>query len=368
MNQKPLKLMIPGPIQPDEAVLEAMGQPVRPHYGADFTNFYNETKDLMKQVFQTQGDLFFMVGSGTVAIDACIGSALSSGETILVGNNGYFGERLSAISKSYSLNVIEVQAADGFPLQTDQFEEQIRIHPEIKAVAMVHLETSTTVVNPIQQVGEVCKRHNLLFIVDAVSSLGGLPFEMDAWGIDLAASATQKCLGAPPGLAPVAISPLAWEFIDRNPSKGHGWYGDLRIWRKFSVDWGDWHPYPVTMATNNLNALRVSLEQLLAEGIANRLERYRGLAIQLRNGLRRIGYEPFTPDDSLAPVLTAGLMPHGYMARQVVKYMEDVHRIKISPGLSDELRDKIIRIGHMSPTVNACDIDEVIKALEQYQG
>ncbi len=232
MSDTPLKLMIPGPIQPEDSVLQAMGSPVRPHYGAEFTNFYNQTKDLMKQVFQTQGDLFFMVGSGTVAIDACIGSALSAGETILIGNNGYFGERLVSISKSYGLNVIEITAPEGSPLKIEQFETTMHDHPEAKAIALVHLETSTTVVNPVQAVGELCKSRQMICIVDAVSSLGGLPFKMDEWGIDLAASATQKCLGAPPGLAPVAISSRAWDWIDRDPNKGHGWYGDLQSLEK----------------------------------------------------------------------------------------------------------------------------------------
>ena len=178
----------------------------------------------------------------------------------------------------------------------------------------------------------------------------------------------RNVLGAPPGLAPVAISPRAWECINRNPNKGHGWYGDLRVWKKFSIDWGDWHPYPVTMATNNLAALHVSLQQLLAEGIEKRLIRYTELAYRLRKGLRKIGYEPYTSDDRMAPVLTAGLVPEGYCARKIVKHMEEVHRIKISPGLSDTLKDKIIRVGHMSPTVSAADIDDVLTGLASYQG
>jgi alanine-glyoxylate transaminase / serine-glyoxylate transaminase / serine-pyruvate transaminase len=366
MQNQTLKLMIPGPIQPDRLVLDAMGDEVCAHYGPAWINFYAETINLLRKVFRTQGDIYIMPGSGSLGLDACIGSALSSGEKCLVGINGFFGERLTHIAVSYGLEVIPVDAEWGKPLQPADFEDAFRRHPDARAAMVVHLETSTTIVNPIQEIGHICKRNGALYIVDAVSSLGGMPFDMDAWGIDLCASASQKCLGAPPGVAPVAVSPLAWETIDSNPQKHHGWFTDLCVWRQYAVDWADWHPSPVTMPVNNIKALRVSLEQLLAEGIENRLERYRKLALHLRDGLRRLDMPPYTPDSMMAPVLTAAYGLPGIPTCEIVSYLESQHSIKISGGLG-ALKDRVFRIGHMSPVLSECDIDQVLMALSGFR-
>jgi alanine-glyoxylate transaminase/serine-glyoxylate transaminase/serine-pyruvate transaminase len=367
MNSKPLKLMIPGPIQPDDAVLEAMRSPVVPHYGDEWSAYYKDTIDLLKKVFNTQGDVFLMPGSGTAAIDGCLGSALATGEKVIVGINGFFGERVRDIARSYGLQVVIVAGAWDQPLQPADFAAALRQHPDARAVAVVHLETSTSVVNPIDQIGPLVREHGAAFIVDAVSSLGGMTYDMDGWCVDLCASSSQKCLGAPPGLAPVAVGPHGWQAIDRVPEKQHGFYTSLSNWRKYAHEWGSWHPTPVTMAVNNVIALRTSLDQLLEEGIENRLERYRGLALHLRAGLRRIGCEPFTPDEALSPVLTAAYPPPGVAVADLMQYLEQEHRIKIAPALG-ELAGKLFRIGHMSPVITTADIDEVLDAIAAYPG
>lgn len=357
--------MIPGPIQPEDEVMEAMGKPVQAHYGKQWTAFYNETVQDLKRVFRTEGDVHILVGSGSTGIDACLGSALSSGESLLVGINGFFGERLRSIAENYGLKVIPVECAPGTPLQVSDFEAALDQHPEAKAAAVVHLETSTTILNPIEDIGRMSRRRGLLFFVDAVSSLGGVPLLMDEWGIDLCASASQKCLGAPPGLSPVAIGKRGWEAIDRNPNKGHGWYLNLRTWRQYSIEWGDWHPFPISIATNNVVALHTSLKSLLAEGVANRLRRYHDMALRLRAGLRSIGMPPFTPDDQMAPVLTAAYGPPGIPTSQIVDYLYEKHCIKIAGGLG-KLKDKVFRVGHMSPRIIDKDIDDVLEALAEF--
>jgi len=366
MPNKEIMLMIPGPIQPDQKVMQAMGGRVYAHYGAEWLEKYCHTTSMLKQVFGTEEDVYVLVGSGSSGLDACLGSAFSSGEKILVGHNGFFGERIKNIAESYALNVVLVQAEWGQPLQAKDFERAIQENLDAKAVIVVHLETSTTIVNPVEEIGQVAYDHELLYMVDTVSSLGGMPMHMDEWHIDLCVSASQKCLGAPPGLAPVAISSHAWEVMGRNPSKGHGWYLNLLNWRKYATEWADWHPYPITLATNNIMALSASLEELLAEGIDARMERYRCLALKLRSGLRGIGMPPYTPDNKLAPVLTAAYGPDGVPTSQIVSYLENVHRIKIAGGLG-LLKDKIFRIGHMSPTVTGEDIDTVVAALAEFK-
>jgi len=366
MESKSYKLMIPGPVEVSEEVLHAIGSQVQAHYGAAWVAFYNETLAMLKKVFNTSGDVFLMVGSGTVAIDACVGSALSTGEKIIVGNNGFFGDRLVSVAQSYGLDVVEVKSVWGKRLEPKDFELALQQNPDAKAVAVVHLETSTTVLNPIDAIGPIVRAHGGLFIVDAVSSLGGVPFEMDRWCIDFCASAVQKCLGAPPGLGPLAINSRGWEAVDRDPNKNHGWYSDLRTWRKYATEWGDWHPSPITMATSNVVALHAALEQLMQEGIETRLARYRTLALRLRAGLRRLGYRLFTPDEEMTPVLTAAYCPDGVSSGGIVSYLSDQYQIKISGGLGD-LKEKMFRVGTMSPLVSEADVDNLLLALEQFE-
>jgi len=366
MKTGPYKLMIPGPIQPEDAVLAEMGKPVQPHYGPAFRDFYNETTLLLKEVFNTAGDVFILVGSGSAAIDACIGSTVPGGGKILIGINGFFGERMKSIAENYGLEVLPVTAEWGQPLSAADFEAALKKHADVRAIAAVHLETSTTIINPAEEIGAVARRHDLPFILDTVSSLGGLPVHMDDWGVDLCASASQKCLGAPPGLAPVAVGERGWELLKRTPAPGHGWYLNLNIWREYAREWADWHPFPITMATNIVAALRVGLDGLMAEGIEVRQERYRALALRLRDGLRRISMPPYTPDERMASVITAAYGPDGVPTSSIVEYMAEVQHIKIAGGLGAS-KDKIFRIGHMSPTVTPEDIDEVVEALAAFR-
>lgn len=361
-----MKLLIPGPVQPEQEVLQAMSDPVQPHYGPEWTQVYNETVDMLKTVYGTTGDVFIIVGSGSSGLDAAIGSMVPTGEKIIVGVNGFFGERLCAIAQSYGLEVIPVSGEWGQILEPDDVSKIARQHTDASALAIVHLETSTTIVNPIKDIGKIANELDIPYIVDAVSSLGGLPMHMDEWGIDVCVSASQKCLGAPPGLATVAVGPGAWTVIDRVPEKSHGWYLDLRVWKHYQQTWADWHPFPITMATNNVMALRKSLEGLLAEGIEERMARYRKLAVHLREGLRRIGMRPFTPDDLLAPVLTAAYGPPGIPTGEIVAYMSTIHDTKIAGGLGEKLKDVIFRIGHMAPATSIGDIDDLLKNLTDF--
>lgn len=365
MKENPIKLMIPGPVEVHPDVLKAVSNPVEPHYGAAWIDKYARVIALLKQIFNTKNDVFLMAGSGTCAIDACIGSALRSGEKVIIGNNGFFGDRLVSIAKANALNVVEVAGEWGKSIEGDVVREALLKNPDAKMVAVVHCETSTSVLNPIDEIGEVVKDSDAIFMVDAVSSLGGVPYNGDGWSIDLCASATQKCLGALPGLAPVSVSEKAWHLINCPGEIGHGWYTNLRTWKKYASEWGDWHPTPVTMPTNLVNGLLVSLEQLASEGIQSRMARYRALALQLRKGLWEAGMPPFTPDEEMNPVLTAAFSPEGIDSRAIVDYLLKEDNIQISGGLG-HLKNRVFRIGHMSPVISEEDIKKLIDALKAF--
>lgn len=359
-------LMVPGPVTVEDEVLHEMGSPVRVHYGAEWTAIYNETLDMMKQVFKTEGDVHLLVGSGTAALDAAVGSFTLPGEKVIVGRNGFFGMRLEEICRSYGLEVIRVEVELGERLRPEAFETALEQNPDTALLALVHLETSTAVLNPLKDIAAVANTYGVPVAVDAVSSLAGVELDMDAWGIDLCITSTQKCLGAPPGLGPIAISPRAWEVIESKPERGHGWYLNLQTWKRYADDWADWHPFPVTMATNNVLALRAGLRSLLEEGLEARIQRYTRLAMRLREGVRKLGLNPFTADDELAPVLTAIYGPEGVDTGEIVQYMLAEHRIRVSVGLGEGLKGRIFRVGHMSPTVSEENIDAVLDGLADY--
>ncbi|GMR10404.1 MAG: alanine--glyoxylate aminotransferase family protein [Anaerolineae bacterium] len=358
------KLMIPGPVAVEDDVLQEMGAPVRAHYGKEWTAIYSETRSLLKEVFNTSGDVHILVGSGSSGLDAAIGSLTAHGDTAIVGTNGFFGDRLIEICAAYGLTVVPVEASLGEPLRASDFEAALSQATNAALVVAVYVETATSVVNPIEEIASVVRKSGVPMVVDAVSALGGVPLEMDAWDIDICVSASQKCLGAPPGLAPVAISPRAWEVMDSKP--GRGWYLNLQTWRRFSEEWGAWHPFPVTMATNNVMALRASLKDLLADGIDSRIAHYTELALRLRNGVRDLGLQPLTPDDRLAPVLTAVLAPQGIDSARIVRYLLEEHGIKISGGLGEGLSHTTFRVGHMGAKTNPTDIDEVLEGLSGF--
>lgn len=357
------KLFIPGPVQPSKKVLDSFANSIRPHFGTDWSNYYKQTVSLTRDLFSTVGTVHLLVGSGSAGLDACVGSCLETGDKIIIGVNGYFGERLKEIAVNYGINIIPVESPWGKPINPDDIKKALVDNPDAKLVAVVHLETSTTIINPIQEIGEVVRKYDKLFLVDAVSSLGGMPFFMDDWNIDISVSASQKCIGSIAGLAVVAIGPRCLEEIRKVKIKNHGWYLNLNIWNDYTDSWKDWHPHPVTMATSLVIALRTSLEELFENGIDFRFSHYQRIALYLRHKLREINLEPFTSDSQMAPVLTA---IKSVDCSSFVRDLDEGFGIKVAGGLG-QLSGKIFRIGHMSPSISVADIDELIFALGTLQ-
>jgi alanine-glyoxylate transaminase/serine-glyoxylate transaminase/serine-pyruvate transaminase len=358
-----LRLMIPGPAEVSKEVLAVMGEPVRAHYGAEWTAIHNETLDLLRQVMRTQGKMFLMGGSGSLANDAAASSFLRDGDKVIAGTNGMFGNRLIEILRGAGAQVIEVRSEPGTPLAPCEFQEALAQHADAVLVAVVHLETSTGVLNPVRPIAQAARSAGVPVMVDAVSSLAGTELPVDEWGIDICTSASQKCLGAPPGLAIVSVSPKGWEQMTR--PGGRGWYLNLPLWDRYAIEWADWHPFPVTMPTSVVLALREGLRAIVAEGLENRLARYVRLATRLRTGLRELGLPPVMSDADSAPVLTAAWVPDGTTSTEIVEYLIREHGIQITRGFG-ELRERVIRIGHMGPVVDEELIDALLAGLRDF--
>ena len=357
-------LMIPGPVEASPEVLEEMGAPVAAHYGEEWVKIYNQTLDLLKPIFRTQNDTMILVGSGTAGLDASIGSLLAPGDKALVPITSVFSERMLQIAQSYEIDAIPLESDWLEPASLELLEKALKKEKDARAILAVHHETGTGVLNPIPEMAKLARDHGVPLVVDAISSLAGVPLEVDEWGIDICVAGSQKCLEAPPGLAVLSISPRAWELIERRGPIGHGFYLNLLKWREYAQQWPDWHPFPVTMATNSILALRASLKMILDEGLERRFERFRRAAHVTREGLRNIGMEPVLSGDRACPLVTAVRTPRGVAPQDLIRSLKDDFGIAISRGIGP-LAGETVRIGHMGRSAKWDHVVPTLSAIEE---
>ncbi len=369
---KRLRLLTVGPVDVDDDVLSALGQPTLPHYGPPWRPVYDSTLELLNRLFQTHNDVILMPGPGSGALDTGIGSLIPPGSSICVPTNGFFGDRIRQMVEAYDIQACLVEFPEGQPVDPGEVRRQLaHLIPRCKAdghpmlaLAMVHHETSTGVLNPLAEIGLVAREFGLALIVDAVASLGGVPMEVDEWGIDVAVSVPNKCLGAPPGVAMMSISPRAWELSRSNPAR-HGWYHDLRTWAWFREHEGDWHPYPTTLPTNVIVALNRALVRLFEQGIDQHMTAIRQTATYVREGMDELGFRMFPAPEHAAPVLSAYHALPGSSVSEMMRFLRDNHDLMISGGLGD-LAGKIFRVGHMGAAATPEISERLLEAMSAY--
>jgi len=349
--------MIPGPVDIFDEVREVMASPSMPHYGAEWTALYGETVKLLQQVFQTRNALFLLVGPGTAGIDAAMGSLFYSGEKVLVLSNGFFGTRLVAVARAHGLEVVHLPFPAGQPVDPDAVRTCLDGEPGVQAVAVVHHETSTGVLNPVRQVAQLARARGLPIIVDAIASMGGVPVPVDEWELDVVVTTANKCLEAPPAVAPLSVSQRAWEVIDSKPNRGHGWYLNLDTWREYVESWGDWHPHPTTVPTHNILALRASLQRILSGGLQDHYAKHVQAAERVRAGLREMGFELFVTGEYACPLITAVKARPEFPVDELAHFLREERGIAIGGGIA-ELRGQIFRVGHMGRAAS----DEYVEA------
>jgi alanine-glyoxylate transaminase/serine-glyoxylate transaminase/serine-pyruvate transaminase len=357
--------MIPGPVDAEEAVLESMAHQVIPHYGQQWLELYWETVDKLQQVFGTQDDIIMMAGPGTAGLEAALGSLMQTGERVLVTSNGFFGERLGTVARSYGLEPVPVTAPLGHPLDPEAIRQQLAKAPDIQAVTVVHLETSTGVLNPLQEIASVADEFGVPIIVDAVSSLGGVPLPVEDWKVDVCVTVINKCLACPPGLAPMSVGQRAWDQIDGKPDRAHGWYLNLRTWKDYAIHWGSWHPYPTSLPTSNILALLTSLRSILSEGLEVHYQRHVEAAERIRTALKAWGFKMFPEEAHTSPLVTAMYGLPGMDIDDFRRYLMQERRIMISGGL-EELSGKIFRVGHMGKAASRDYVERFLDAVEAY--
>jgi aspartate aminotransferase-like enzyme len=358
-------LMIPGPTEVSEEVRQELAKPVTPHYGSDWVGIYKETIEMLKTVFKTTGDMFVLVGSSSAAMEASVMSAIEPGDRVLVELSGTFGLRFKEIVEAQGGKVVPLNVELGKAVDPEDVKRILERDRGIKTMTLVHNETSTGVTNPARELGEIAKEHGLLYIVDAVSSLGGIELRTDNWSVDFCITGSQKCLEAPAGLAMMSVSEKAWKAMERRKEPIRGWYLNLQNIRRYMVMWADWHPHgPQTMATSLFKGLRVALGRILEEGLENRWERHKRAGMAMRSAVRAMGLEPFAHDKIASNTLTSVRIPQGVNGTDLLKMMEDEHSTIIAGGVGPTA-GKVFRIGHMGTTASADYILPAVSSLEE---
>ena len=355
-------LLGPGPSSVHPRVLQAMTLPVMGHLDPDFFQVMNDIGDMLREVYHTSNVMTMPVSAtGTGAMETACANILEPGDTMVVCRNGYFGIRLGNIAERCGAKVHELDTPWGQPVDPQALSDELRRHPRVKAVGMVHAETSTGVLTPLPEIMDVIHRHGALAIVDAVTSLGGHHMRVDEWGVDVCYSGTQKCLGAPPGLAPITLSEPAMQVVKTRKTPVQSFYFNLQDLESY---WGISRSYHHTAPISMNYALREALRMMMEEGIDTRIDRHAKVAAALRAGLEALGLELLAdPDYRLNPLTTVGI-PQGIDDAQVRSALLKDYGIEIGGGLG-EFRGKAWRIGLMGDSARDRNVLALLSALEQ---
>ena len=347
--QDKLTLMIPGPTPVPETVLKAMGRHPIGHRSGEFQAIVRRTTEQLKWLHQTSGDVLVITGSGTAAMEAGIINTLSRGDKVICGDNGKFGERWVKVARAYGLDVDVIKAEWGQPLDPEAFQTALEADTAkaIKAVILTHSETSTGVINDLETIARHVKNHGTaLTLADCVTSLGATDVPMDAWGLDVVASGSQKGYMLPPGLSFVAMSDRAWDAYERSDLPK--FYLDLGPYRKTAAK--DSNPF--TPAVNLYFGLEAALDMMQNEGLEAIFARHARHRSAAQAGMKAIGMPLFAAEGYGSPAITA-VAPEGIDAEQLRKAVKEKFDILLAGG-QDHLKGQVFRIGHLG---FVCDRD-----------
>lgn len=355
-------LLGPGPSDVSPRVLRALSTPLLGHLDPEFIQLMEETKGLLRSVFQTQNPLTVPIsGTGSAGMEACLVNLLEEGDEAIIGVNGVFGTRMVDIVERCRATAIPVEAPWGRILDPADIAAALKKSRKPKLVAVVHAETSTGAWQPLEEIGRLAHEAGALFVVDAVTSLGGVPVQIDAWGVDACYSGTQKCLSCPPGLSPITFGQRALDVLNARKSKVQSWYLDLSMIAKY---WGEERVYHHTAPISMNYALREALRIVDEEGLEPRFARHRRNHEALRAGLAAIGMSLASQEGHQLPTLNCVTVPAGVDEAAVRRALLEQYDIEIGGGLGP-LKGKVWRIGLMGESSTEANVLLVLHALER---
>lgn len=364
-------LLIPGPTEVSERVLRAMFRPAIGSGDPRFIQTLEQACEMLRSVFKTRNEIIIPPGSGTFATEAAAVSLIEPGDKVLVTVNGVYGRQFLNVVKRVGAKPIKLEVNWRNSIDPDMVKEKLETIKDIKMVCVVHSETTTGIANPISEIGRIASDHDCLYLVDSVSSLGGLDVRTDEWKIDINCSGSQKCLGALPGLALLAVSNRAWEVMSKRKCPPNSFSLDLYRWMQLWIPrerggklvWGK-RKSPYTLSTHLVYALNEALKIILEEGLDNVLERHRKSGAAMRTGVKTIGFELYPRSESFASDIVTGIVDPKVTNTDIIHVLRERFGIIIGGGLED-LSGEILRIAHMCNTANRTTVLRVLMALEE---
>ena len=353
-------LLGPGPSNAHPTVLQALSRTPIGHLDPLYVELMGEVQELLRYAWQTDNRLTLpMSGTGSSAMEATLANTIEPGDTVLVAVKGYFGNRLLDMAGRYRANVQVIEKPWGEAFSLEEIEAGIKKYkPAI--LAMVHAETSTGICQPMEGIGDLCREHDCLLLLDTVTSLGGVPLYLDAWKVDLAYSCSQKGLSCPPGLGPFTMGPRAEAKLAARQDKVPNWYLDVSLLNQY---WGSDRVYHHTAPVNMNFGMREALRLLAEEGLDNAWARHRRNAQALWTGLESLGLEMHVPEELRLPTLTTVRIPEDVDGKAFSSHLLNTHGIEVGGGLG-VLAGKIWRIGLMGYNSTPENVDRLLNLFE----
>jgi alanine-glyoxylate transaminase/serine-glyoxylate transaminase/serine-pyruvate transaminase len=361
LNPASRVLLGPGPSDVHPRILTAMATPLLGHLDPQFLEIMNETQELLRKTFRTANRLTFPVsGTGSAGMETCVVNLIEPGDRMVVCVNGVFGQRMTDVAQRAGAAVTTLECPWGEVFELDQLRAVLqKVRP--KVLGIVHAETSTGAWQPAEELGKLCHEFDTLLLLDTVTSLGGVPVEVDAWGVDAVYSGTQKCLSCPPGLSPVSFGPRAVEAINRRKTKVQSWYLDMTMVQRY---WGEERFYHHTAPITMIYALREALRLVHEEGLEARWARHMRNHIALKAGLGALRISYAAKEGHQLPTLNAVRIPPGADDVTTRKHLLNSYGIEIGGGLGD-FKGKAWRVGLMGHGSRPNNVLLFLAALEQ---
>lgn len=362
LNTSTRVLMGPGPSDAHPRVLRAMSTPLIGHLDPEFLVVMDDIKAMVQETLQTKNELTFVVSApGSAGMETCLVNLLEPGDEAVICIHGVFGTRLADIAERCGATVIKVEADWGKPINPEDVKKALAsCNP--KLLAIVHAETSTGVLQPLEEISKMTKEAGALLVVDAVTSYCGTDLKVDEWGIDALYSGSQKCLSAPPGLSPVTFSQAAIDVLENRKTKVQSWFLDLTMVKNYWA--GAKRAYHHTAPVSAMFAMREALRIVLEEGLENRFKRHQKNHELLRDGLEAMGFEFLVEKQYRLPMLNAVVIPDGVDEAAVRKRLLNEYNIEIGGGLGP-YAGKIWRIGLMGESSSPNHVNMLLAALKE---
>lgn len=358
-------LMGPGPSDMHPRVYQALSRHIIGHLDPEFVRMMDQTKALAQYAFQTENELTMIVsGPGSAGMETCFVNLLEPGDKAIVCRNGVFGGRMKENVERCGATAVMVEDKWGRPVDPEKVEAALKEHPDAKVVAFVHAETSTGVRSDAETICRLAREYDCLSIVDAVTSLGGIPVLVDEWGVDAIYSGSQKCLSCTPGLSPVSFSERAVARIRNRKTKVQSWFLDLTLVMQYWGDGGGKRSYHHTAPINALYAMHESLRLLQEEGLEARWQRHRHTHEQLRDDLTNLGFSYLVEETYRLPQLNAVFLPEDKKEAPLRQRLLEDYNIEVGGGLGD-FAGKIWRIGLMGESCTSRHVKKLVDALEE---